>query len=162
VKYCPKCASKLEDRLVDGLERKACSSPECDFVHWDNPLPVVAALIQYKDNIILARNAKWPEGMFSLITGFLEKRETPEQAVLREAKEELGLDGEIKGFIGHYPFFAMNQIILAFWMSAKGELKTGEEIAEVKLVSKGELDPSRFGRLVLTSAIVRDWLEQQR
>ncbi len=146
MKYCPECAGKLEDRFVDGIERKACTSPGCDFVYWDNPLPVVAALIRYKDDIILARNAKWPEGMFSLITGFLEKQETPEQAVEREVKEELGLDSEIKGFIGHYSFFAMNQIILAFWVSADGELKTSEEITEVKLVPKGS--STRLGSAV--------------
>jgi NADH pyrophosphatase NudC (nudix superfamily) len=47
-----------------------------------NPVPVVAALIEYQGKIVLARNAQWPEGMFSLVTGYLEKHETPEDAVV--------------------------------------------------------------------------------
>lgn len=158
MKYCPQCATKLETRLIDGVEHRACGAPGCGFVHWDNPLPVVAALVKYQGNIILARNVKWPPGIFSLITGFLERKEAPEQAVVREVKEELGLDGKIAGFIGHYPFTEMNQIILAFAVVARGELHTSEEIAESKLVPIEQLASYNFGRLYITSSVVKDWL----
>jgi ADP-ribose pyrophosphatase YjhB (NUDIX family) len=98
--------------------------------------------------------------MFSLVTGFLEKRETPEQAVVREVKEELGLDGQVREFIGCYSLFEKNQIILAQWLTATGELKTGNEISEIRLLSREELKLWEFGRLVLTSIIVGDWLEK--
>lgn len=160
MKYCPECASALELRHIDGVERKACVSPECGFVHWDNPVPVVAALIEYQGKIVLARNSQWPEGMFSLVTGYLERNETPEEAVVREVKEELGLDGKVKEFIGCYSFIEKNQIILAHWIVATGELKTGNEIIEAKLLSREELKLWQFGRLALTSAIAEQWLEK--
>lgn len=160
VKYCPKCASKLDIKLIEGAERKVCNFPDCGFIHWDNPLPVVAALIEYQGQIILARNAKWPPGIFSLVTGFLEQGETPKHAVIREVKEELGLCGEITDFVGHYPFSEMNQIILAFSVSATGDLKTNDEIAETKLISIEQLGTYDFGPLYITSAVVKDWLEQ--
>lgn len=160
MKYCPECANKLEDTFIDGLERRACRSPGCGFVHWNNPLPVVAAIVQHQNNIILARNVKWPSGLFSLITGFLESQETPEQAVIREVQEELGLDAQIGGFIGHYSFFKMNQLILAFWVTATGTVKIGDEIAEVEFISRQNLKPERFAKLALTAAIVKDWLAQ--
>ena len=56
----------------------ACPDTSCGYVHWDNPLPVVAAIVEYEGRILLARNAAWQEGMFALITGFLENGETPE------------------------------------------------------------------------------------
>lgn len=84
MRHCPRCASELLDRHVDGVARKACGTPECGFICWDNPLPVVAASVEYEGWIVLARNAPWPHGMFSLVTGFLEKAESPEQAVVRE------------------------------------------------------------------------------
>jgi NAD+ diphosphatase len=161
VKYCPECASKLENKLIDVRERLACSSPGCAFVYWDNPIPVVAALVQYEDKFILARNAKWPKDMFSLVTGFLERGETPEQAVAREVQEEIGLETKTSGFIGYYPFIKMNQIILAFWVKADGEPKTGDEIAEVKLLSREDLKLYDFGLLNLTSEIVQDWLKNR-
>ena len=113
MKYCPDCASRLELKCLDGIDRKACPSPGCGFVHWDNPVPVVAALVQYQGKVVLARNSQWPEGMFSLVTGYLERSETPEGAVVREVKEELGLNGEVQDFIGCYSFAEKNQIILA-------------------------------------------------
>lgn len=160
VKYCPKCAGKLETRLVGGIERKACPAAGCNFVNWDNPLPVVAALIEYQGQIVLARNAKWPHGIFSLVTGFLERGEAPACAVVREVKEELDLDSEVAGFVGHYPYSQMNQIILAFSVRATGALKTNDEIAETRLITIDELRDYDFGPLFITSAVVKDWLAQ--
>ena len=160
MKYCPECGNTLEPKRIDGVERKACVSPECGFVHWDNPVPVVAALIEYQGKIVLARNSQWPEGMFSLVTGYLERNETPEEAVVREVKEELGLDGKVQEFLGCYSFNEKNQIILAHWVVATGELKTGNEISEVKILSREELRVWQFGRLALTSAIAKQWLEK--
>lgn len=159
MKYCPECASRLELRHIDGVDRKACTSAACGFVHWDNPVPVVAALVQYQGKIILARNAQWPEGMFSLITGYLERGETPEQAVVREVKEELGLDGKVQGFIGCYSFSDKNQIILAHWLVTNGEIRLGSEIVEVTMLSRDELKRWQFGHLKLTEDIARQWLE---
>ena len=127
-------------------------------MHWDNPVPVVAALIQFQGKIVLARNSRWPKGMFSLVTGYLERNETPEEAVVREVYEELGLNGKVEKFIGCYSFTEKNQVILAHWVVASGELKTGSEITEVKLLSREELNLWQFGRLALTSAIVKQWL----
>lgn len=156
--YCPRCASVLDTRGIEGADRRACGTPGCGFVHWDNPLPVVAALVEYQGQIILARNAKWPRGVFSLVTGFLERGEAPERAVIREVREELGLQGEVSRFIGHYPFAEMNQIILAFAVRATGELATNREIAETLLVTTERLRHYDFGPLYITSAIIGDWL----
>jgi len=158
--YCPECASLLELKRIDGVERKACTSPECSFVHWDNPVPVVAALVQYQGKIVLARNSQWPESMFSLVTGYLERNETPEEAAVREVKEELGLNAKVQDFIGCYSFTEKNQVILAHSVAATGELKTGSEITEVKLLSREELSLWQFGRLALTSDITKHWLEK--
>lgn len=81
-RFCPLCAAPLERRLAGERERNAC--PACGWVHWDNPAPVVAAVIEYQDRVLLARNAAWPEKMFALVTGFLERDESPQDAVARE------------------------------------------------------------------------------
>lgn len=159
MKYCPECASPLRLKRIDGAERKACASPECTFVHWDNPVPVVAALVQYRGKIVLARNSLWPVDTFSLVTGYLERGETPEQAVVREVKEELGLDGKVERSIGCYSLVEKNQVVLAHWVVATGNLETGSEIAEVKLLSRKQLELWQFGRLALTSVIVKQWLK---
>ena len=129
-------------------------------MYWDNPVPVVAALVQYHDKIVLARNAQWPENEFSFVTGYLEKNETPENSVVREVKEEIGLDGKVRDLIGGYSVFPKNQIILAYWVVTTGKLEIGCEIAEVRLLSREELKSWPFGRFELTSAITKRWLEK--
>jgi NAD+ diphosphatase len=155
MRFCPQCGSELVTAAIDDVDRLHCSSSACDYVHWDNPIPVVAAIVEYENCVVLARNKSWPEGMFSIITGFLERGETPEQCAVREVKEELGLNGTVERFVGYYSFFEMNQLILAFHVSGTGMIKLGQELAEYKLVPKNKLKPWPFG----TGHAVRDWLE---
>lgn len=152
-RFCPRCASALIARQVDGQNRLACAS--CSYIFYDNPTPVVAALVEHEGQILLARGKGWPVGMFGLITGFLERGEAPEQGVLRELSEELGLDGEIAGLIGVYPFFQRNEVILAYHVLARGEVAMNDEIEEIKRVAPEKLRPWPLG----TGLAVRDWIE---
>ncbi|MEM7015867.1 MAG: NUDIX domain-containing protein [Pseudomonadota bacterium] len=154
-KYCPQCSKGLIVFDEGGAERLGCPDKECGYVFWGNPTPVVGAIVELNGEIILARNANWPEGQFGLITGFLEHGEVPENAVLREVEEELGLYGEIENYIGHYMFKQMNQLIMVWHIQAQGEVKLDAELAEVKYVLPEELRPWRYG----TGPAVRDWLD---
>jgi NADH pyrophosphatase NudC (nudix superfamily) len=156
--YCPQCAQKLHTEEVDGRERLKCSSASCDFVYWDNPTPVVAGIVEIDGCVVLTRNKGWPEKWFGIVAGFLEKGETPEEAVLREVKEELGLDTEIASFVGHYSFFERNQLILAYHIQAEGDIQIGDELEAVKLVPIDEVRPWPMG----TGPALRDWLEARR
>ena len=90
MKFCPYCASSLKAGQIEGVERFACSSPDCDYVFWDNPTPVVAALVEHEGHVVLVRNRSWPPKWYGLVTGFLERGEEPTDGVLREVREELG------------------------------------------------------------------------
>lgn len=144
---------------MDGVERRVCETSRCGFVHWNNPVPVVAALVQYGNQIVLARNVLWPEGRFSLVTGYLEMGESPESAVVREVKEELGLDSHVQELIGCYVLSEKNQVILAYGVVASGQLSLGDEIADFRLLSRDELSAWSFGPLSLSATIVKQWLE---
>ncbi len=135
-----------------------CNSTECDYVFWDNPVPVVTAIIEHEGSILLARNTAWPEKTFGLNTGFLEKGETPEQGILREIKEELDLNAEIIDFIGLYPFFPKNELLIAYHVRAHGTIRTNEEIAEIRHVPVDKLKPWPFG----TGLVVRGFLEKRK
>ncbi|MBL6749109.1 MAG: NUDIX domain-containing protein [Nevskia sp.] len=155
-KFCPRCATPLETGAVDdGPPRRRCPAPGCGFVHWDNPVPVVAAIVEHEGDIILARNAMWPPKMFALITGFLEKDDPhPESGVLREVEEELGLQGKVAEFVGHYPFERMNQVIIAYHVVATGEIKLGAELVEYRRVPPAQLRPWPAA----TGLALRDWM----
>jgi NADH pyrophosphatase NudC (nudix superfamily) len=157
MKFCPSCASPLRPHTTEGRERLACSSESCDYVFYDNPVPVVAALVEHGQTVLLVRGKGWPEKWYGLVTGFLEKGESPEQGVLREVREELGLRGEVISFIGAYPFAEMNQVILAYHVRGQGEIAMGEELAGVKAIPPDKLRPWPLG----TGHAVRDWLERR-
>ena len=55
--------------------------------------PCVLCLIKKDNQILLARNAMFPEGLFSVLAGFIETSETAEQTLEREVEEEVGLSG---------------------------------------------------------------------
>lgn len=152
IKYCPQCAAPLVSKEHAGRERLVC--PNDGWVYWNNPLPVVAAIIEHEGNVVLVRNHGWPEKMFGLVTGFLEKGESPEQGVLRELREELGLEGEVVRLVGVYPFEQRNELIVAYHVRAHGTIALGDEIAQVKAVPREKLRPWPFG----TGLAVSDWL----
>jgi NAD+ diphosphatase len=158
MKYCPFCGSELAPKEIGGKKRFACTSPACSYVFWDNPTPIVAAIVELRESIVLVRNKGWPEKMFGLVSGFLERGETPEAAVLREIKEELDLEGTVTEFIGCYSFLERNQLLLVFHVRAGGTVVIGEELSEVRYVSPEKLKPWPFG----TGPAVKDWLEKKQ
>ncbi|MES1943742.1 NUDIX hydrolase [Salinisphaera sp. PC39] len=154
-RYCPACAGPLEAAELSGHRRLRCTDPDCGYVFWDNPVPVVAAIVEHEGALILARNVAWPPKMFGLVTGFLEPREHPETGVVREVEEELGLDATLEGFVGTYPFPRMNQLVLAYHLTASGPITLNEELAEYK-----RLAPERVRYWpASTGWAVKDWLE---
>ncbi len=153
-RFCPRCATELSAGPdAEGTHRATC--PACSFVHYDNPTPVVAAIVEHDGDVILVRNRSWPAAWFGLVTGFLERAEHPDDAVLREVREELGLDGRIAGFVGHYDFEQMNQIIIAYHVVATGEIVVGDELEAIKRVPVDRLRPWPIG----TGRAVADWLD---
>jgi NADH pyrophosphatase NudC (nudix superfamily) len=146
----------LQTAKISGLPRLQCAAA-CGFVHWDNPLPVVAALVEYRGAIVLARNHAWAEGTFGLITGFLERDEDPAQAVRREVKEELDLDASSASLIGVYPFTRNNETLIVYHVIADGEVRLNEELADYRLIAPEKLRAWDYG----TGLAVRDWLAQR-
>lgn len=139
-----------------GKLRPACPKEGCGFVAWGNPTPVVAAIIEHEGAVLLARGRGWPEKFFALVTGFLEAGETPEQAVLREVKEETGLEGRIVGLVGVYAFELRNELIICFHVAAEGAITLSDELEATKHIPKERLKPWPYG----TGEAVRDWLSR--
>ena len=156
-RFCPQCGGVLVPRDAGGLPRPTCPDAACGFVLWDNPVPVVAALVEYEGRVVLARNVAWPENAFGLVTGFLERDEAPEHAVAREVTEELGLVVTAVRLVGLYPFSRMNQLLIAYHVVAQGRIVLNEELAEVRLIEPGRLRPWDFG----TGLAVADWLKSR-
>lgn len=100
-KYCPKCSSTLRKKTVDGELVDTCA--KCGFIFWGNPKPVASLLIIKDRKILMVQRSREPlKGYWCLPGGFIRWVETPEQALVREVKEETGLNAEITRIIGVY------------------------------------------------------------
>lgn len=157
--FCPRCRTPLREAERGGRTRRVCPRDGCGFVHWNNPIPVVAAVVERDGRVILVQNRGYPPTWYVLVAGFLEPDETPEHAVLREVEEELGVAGEIAAPIGAYPFARLNQIIFAYHVRlGPGEIRPCEvELAGYKAVPPGNIRPWPEG----TGPALRDWLAAQ-
>ena len=154
-RYCPMCAAPLVLRTDQGDgEKSRLACPQGHWTHWDNPLPVLAALVEIEGRILLARNVAWAEKNFALITGFMERGETPEQGVARELKEETNLDVEAISLIGVYEFIRKNELIIAYHVQASGDIMLSPELVEYRLVAPEKLKPWRAG----TGYAMADWM----
>lgn len=154
--YCPSCRSALILVERGGKQRLSCPQNECGFVHWANPVPVVAAIVERDQHVVLVRSLGWPDSWYGLVAGFLETGETPEEAVLREVTEEIGIEAEMRQLVGVYPFETMNQLIFVYHLAAeRGEIRLCEdELADYKLVPIERVKPWSRG----TGPALRDWL----
>ncbi len=158
-RFCPQCATALAplEQIEDGGPKTRLRCTACDFTHWNNPTPVLAAVVECVDRqgqILLARNAAWTHRMFALITGFMEAGETPQEGVAREVTEETALTVDAVSLIGVYDFQRMNQVIIAYHAQARGEIVLSPELAEYKLFAPQDVRCWPAG----TGYALADWL----
>jgi NAD+ diphosphatase len=134
-RFCPACAAPLalQSQIEDGGEKSRMRCTACDYTHWNNPTPVLAAVVEYQGKILLARNAAWTAEKFALITGFMEAGETPEGGIAREIAEETNLQTSALKLLGVYDFQRMNQVIIAYHAVCHGEVRLSPELVDYRL-----------------------------
>jgi NAD+ diphosphatase len=161
-RFCLACGSALAAIVADedGGPKTRLRCPACGWTHWNNPTPVLAAVVECTDRdgqVLLARNAAWSGRMFALITGFMEAGETPEAGIAREVLEETALVADEVRLIGVYDFQRMNQLIVAYHVQARGEVRLSAELAEYKLFAPADLRCWPAG----TGYALADWLRSR-
>jgi len=155
-RYCPVCATALAPitLLEDGGPKERLRCPACAWTHWNNPTPVLAAVVEYQGQILLARNAAWEGKMYALITGFMEAGETPQEGITREIQEETNLQAQELNLIGVYDFQRMNQLIVAYHARCEGEVKLSPELVDYRLFTPEKVRCWPAG----TGYALADWL----
>lgn len=100
--FCPRCATRLEEKIHAGHVRPAC--PACGWVFYEDPKVAAAVLIEdTAGRVLLVRRANEPQrGKWTLPAGFINGSEAPDLAAARECLEETGLEVVITQLLDIY------------------------------------------------------------
>jgi 8-oxo-dGTP diphosphatase len=139
--YCPRCRTEMVDREVFGRVRRVC--PSCRFIQFIDPKVGAAVLAEREGQVLLIQRKMDPaKGSWCLPGGFMEMGETPQEAAIRECKEETGLNVEITGLIDVYYYEDYRGSGVSIMYKGKvigGVIQPGDDAEAVDFFSPDEL-----------------------
>jgi NAD+ diphosphatase len=98
-RFCGRCGGKTEP--APGELAKRCT--RCGMMHYPRLSPAAIVLVRNGDRILLARSPGFPKGLYSVLAGFVEPGESIEEAVVREVREEVGIEVRNVRYFGSQP-----------------------------------------------------------
>ena len=115
-RFCGRCATPTA--LVPGERSMKC--PACELTAYPRIAPAIIVLVRNGDLALLAHGARFPAPFYSTLAGFVEPGESLEETLVREVKEEVGIDvGDIVYFGSQsWPF--PHSLMIGFFATYKG------------------------------------------
>ena len=114
-RFCPRCAGRLENRVLKEGEPKRLVCGDCGFVFYLGPKLVAGAIFEMDGGIVLIQRAIEPGyGKWTFPGGFVERSERAEAAAGRETLEETGVGIEVTGIVGLYTYEGQIPAIAVF------------------------------------------------
>ncbi len=167
--FCASCGAKSEIAMA-GWQRD-CRT--CGRAHFPRTDPVVIMLITHGNSVLLGRSPGWPEGMYSLLAGFVEPGETIEAAVRREVLEETNVRVGAVHYLASQPWPFPSSLMLgcagealsteitidpaeiedALWL-------TREDMLDVYAGRHPTIKPARRGSIA--HFLIENWLADRR
>lgn len=154
--YCGRCGTPTQRR--DDERARSCAS--CGLIAYPRLSPVVMMRIDRNREILLARAARFPTGMYSVLAGFVEAGETLEQAIHREVAEEVGVQVKNLRYFASQSWPFPHSLMIAFIADyAGGELRADEqEILDVGWFKPGNL-PGLPHPMSMARHLIEDFVE---
>lgn len=152
-RFCGRCGSKTEPQR----DIRAMICPICGLVVFPRISPAIIVLVSKGSKILLAREKRFKDGMYSVLAGFVEPGETLEDAVRREVKEEVGIAIKNIRYFGSQPWPFPDSLMIAFTAEyLEGEISIDE--AEILHADWFDCDrlPSIPGKISIARHMI-DW-----
>jgi len=155
--YCGHCATPTTQ--LESQRAKRCL--HCGLVNYPRLCPSMIVLISRGEEVLLARAPRFPLGMFSVLAGFVEPGESLEETVIREVREEVGIEIKDIRYFGSQPWPFPNSLMIGFTaLYASGDITIDhEEIAEAAWFNKHNL-PNIPSKLSIARKLI-DWFVEQ-
>jgi NAD+ diphosphatase len=144
---CSVCGA--ETNVSRAGEARTC--PNCSAAHFPRTDPaVIMTVIDDQGRCLLGHNSARAKGWFSTLAGFVEPGESPENAVVREVHEEVGVAIDRLTYLGSQPWPFPSSLMLGFEAhAASTDIEVdGDEITDARWFTRDELR-----RLVLAGEV---------
>ncbi len=169
--FCPRCGTATA--AADGGWKRTCGNGACAADGFPRIDPVVIMLVVAPGGgrALLTREARFPEGMWSTLAGFVEPGEDIAHAVTREVREEVGLETSAVGFVASQPWPFPHSLMIGCIAEATSTALAPDpsEITAARWVGRDEMRAIRDGRhgegirlpgrQSLANVLVETWLE---
>ncbi|MBS0321215.1 MAG: NAD(+) diphosphatase [Proteobacteria bacterium] len=139
-RYCGRCGTPMLDQ--PGERSRKC--PACGFTAWPRVSPAMMALVTRGRELLLARSRRFANtSMYSALAGFVEAGETVEDCVVREVREEVGLEVGALRYFGSQSWPFPHSLMIAFTAEyAGGDIRLDDdEIVDAQWFAPDALPP---------------------
>ena len=164
--FCSVCGAPLVAERAGHVLR--CTGQSCGIEHFPRVDTAVIMLVHDGgDRILLGRAHGWPDGMHSVLAGFLEPGESLEEAVAREVFEEAGVRVRDVHYHSSQPWPFPASLMVGFSCEAKEtaltidakELEAAAWYSREELLLPAEQRPVKLPRrLSVSRRLIEDWL----
>ncbi len=154
---CGRCgAPTVRDRGEHSVRCEPCA-----LSFYPRISPAIIVLVRRGARALLARAPRFPEGMYSALAGFVEAGESLEETLVREVREEVGIEVRDPLYFGSQPWPFPHSLMIAFVAQHRsGEIRVdGREIVDARWFSKEGL-PRLPPRLSIARRLVESWLSE--
>ena len=174
-RFCGACGAPTESR--EGGHARRCTDEGCGRDHFPRTDPAVIMLLTRPAprgrpdaaRCLLARQAHWPEALYSALAGFVEPGEGLEAAVAREAEEEVGLRLAKVAYRASQPWPFPSSLMLGFRAEAAEDAirRDEKELADARWFTRAELktlprDDLRLSRPdSIARFLIEEWLAEE-
>ncbi len=156
-RFCGCCGAPVGE--VAGERARKC--PRCGAMFFPAAYPAIIVAVIRGEKILLAHNRNFRPGLFSLLAGFVDPGETLEQAVVREVREEVGIEISNVRYVASQPWPFPNSLMIGFRAEhVGGELVVdGKEIEQAGWFARREVpDMPRSG--TVARAMIDAWVRE--
>jgi NAD+ diphosphatase len=166
--FCAVCGSAT--RVAEGGLSRGC--PNCGAAHFPRTDPVVIMTVEHEGRLLLGSRTGWPDDRYSILAGFVAPGETPEEAVVREVREESGIEAFAPAYVASQPWPFPASLMLGYSaQAAGGEPQPGGDgemsnvrwfrVDEIRAAQRGEGTVQLPGAVSIARMLIDLWVDQQ-
>jgi mutator protein MutT len=160
--FCPRCAARLEDRVLKSGEPARLVCAACEYVLFLDPKVATGCIAEIDGGIVLVRRSIEPGyGKWVFPGGYVDRGERVEQAAVREMREESGVEVSVVSLLGVYSYEYRPIVVIVYVGHVSGgKLTAADESLEAMTFAPDNLPWNELA-FPSTFEALRDYIQQR-